>query len=759
MTRRTISGMTGPTTGAMTHDTPPHAGAPAPGVAASPYAWLRALPQPAWVLRRPDARVLAANDAAAALLGLTAQALLALPATALLRSVEDMAWWADDAAPPLHGQTWVQTPDGRTLAVTRSLQPLPAADAGAGTDPVPWLLTLHDRTAEHEAESAREALLAELQATLESTADGLLVTDLHGGIRAFNRRFAELWAVPEALLLAPQRDDTALLAWMHGQATDPAAHRRRFDELAAAALPGPARERIELAGSRVLERVSRPLQHGGRVQGRVWSFRDLTERLADQARIEALTFADPLTGLGNRRALREAVDRAALRARQHGEGFVLLLVDLDRFRRVNDTLGHQAGDAVLKEVARRLRAVLRGDDRLARLAGDQFVALVRPASARAMESTARRLLKAVAQPCEIEGERFTLTASIGAALCPAHGQTLDELLGHAETALRSAKANGRGGWRLQTQRQALDRRHQLKLEHALRQALSAGRLRLHYQPRVACADGRLLGAEALLRWRDPELGEVSPAVFIPVAEDSGLINDLGDWVLSQAVRQAALWHAAGHALPVAVNVSALQFQQPQFAERVAGVLAVSGLPPHLLELELTESVLLHDVEEALLRLHALAALGVGLAIDDFGTGYSSLAYLKRLPVGTLKIDRSFVAGLPGDAADAGIVGAILQMARALQMEVIAEGVETEAQRAFLAGAGCGAYQGWLCAPALDALSFERRMLPAGEAAEADAGAGAETAPAGAVAGGDVAPGRAVSPARTAVAPRLRLVGR
>jgi EAL domain-containing protein (putative c-di-GMP-specific phosphodiesterase class I) len=258
-------------------------------------------------------------------------------------------------------------------------------------------------------------------------------------------------------------------------------------------------------------------------------------------------------------------------------------------------------------------------------------------------------------------------------------------------------------------RAEVDRRAHMKLDHAMRQALVSGRFRLMYQPQLNLHDGRIVGAEALLRWRDPEMGDVSPARFIPVAEASGFIVAIGDWVLAQAVRQAVLWHQRGLAVPIAVNVSALQFQQVQFVDRVASVLAVSGLPPDLLELELTESILVHDADEALARLHALARLKVRLSIDDFGTGYSSLAYLKRFPIGKLKIDRSFVSGLPGDDTDAGIVRAILQMARALDMKVIAEGVETESQRQFLVQEGCSEMQGYLYAPALDPISFEQRL--------------------------------------------------
>ena len=291
--------------------------------------------------------------------------------------------------------------------------------------------------------------------------------------------------------------------------------------------------------------------------------------------------------------------------------------------------------------------------------------------------------------------------------------------------MRIVKSAGRAHFRMHQARAEGDRRHNMQLDHAMRQALVSGRFRLHYQPLVRLVDGHVVGAEALLRWRDPELGEVSPAQFVPVAEDSGFIVPIGDWVLGQAVRQAALWHQRGHDVPIAVNVSALQFKQPHFVDRVASVLAVSGLPPQLLELELTESILVHDADEALHRLHALARLGLKMSIDDFGTGYSSLSYLKRFPIGKLKIDRSFISGLPGDESDAGIVRAILQMARALGMTCVAEGVETEAQRQFLQDEGCDEFQGWLFAPALDSLSFEQRL---GQAKPVSGAAAARPAP-------------------------------
>jgi diguanylate cyclase (GGDEF)-like protein len=555
-------------------------------------------------------------------------------------------------------------------------------------------------------------LLAELQATLEATADGILVTDLDGHVRAFNRRCAEIWGLPPEL--QQRADDGALLDWM-ARRVRPSLQGPDHAARLAALLRSPlttATDRLELQSGQVLERVTRPWLFGGRPQGRVWSFRDLTERIAAAERIQALTLNDSLTGLPNRRRLAECVAEAAAGARRAGAGFALLHIDLDRFRQINDSLGQDTGDRVLQDVALRIQGCLRADDLLARLGGDQFAVLVRPADAAAAEATARRVLNVVAQPSHIDGAHFTLTCSIGMALAPSHGTQMDDLLRHAEAAMRTVKSAGRNHCRLHQARAEGDRRSRMKLDHAMRQALVSGRFRLHYQPQVLLTQGQVIGAEALLRWRDPEIGDIAPGRFIPVAEESGFIVAIGDWVLGQAVRQATLWLQRGHALPVAVNVSALQFRQPQFVDRVASVLAVSGLPPHLLELELTESILVHDADEALQRLHALKRLGVRLAIDDFGTGYSSLAYLKRFPIGKLKIDRSFVSGLPGDDSDAGIVRAILQMARGLGMKCIAEGVETEVQRQFLQDEGCDEFQGFLYAPALDALSFEQRLASA-----------------------------------------------
>jgi diguanylate cyclase (GGDEF)-like protein len=692
-----------------------HGAVPAANADGDADAWgvlLDGLPGAAWLVALATQRVVAVNAAAAAMFGRAAPALVGEPAVRLAGSPEDLAYWAaaqSGEAGRLQSDTVVAAADGRVLHVSRSIRPLAAAAAACGAAPAAAtlaLVLLLDRSAERAAENDRELLLGELRSTLEATADGILVTDLNGRVRAFNQRFAEMWAMPLALLQA--RDDAGVMNWMTRSVVDARGYEHRLQALREAALVT-ACDRIELHSGQVLDRVTRPLFQGGSPRGRVYSFRDLTERIAAQERIEALAHTDALTGLANRARLAACVTDAAAAVRRDGGSFALLLVDLDRFRHINDSLGQDTGDRVLVDVARRIQGCLRQGDTLARLGGDQFALLLGEADAAAAEATARRVLNVVAQPFSNEGAAFTLTCSIGMALAPSHGSSVDELTRHADAAMRAVKTAGRASFRLHQARGEADRRESMRLDHAMRQALVSNRFRLHYQPQVRLADGCIVGAEALLRWRDPELGEMSPVRFIPVAEDSGFIVAVGDWVLTQAVRQAALWHQRGHALPVAVNVSALQFRQTSFVDRVASVLAVSGLPPQLLELELTESILLHDADEALQRLQALAALGLRLALDDFGTGYSSLAYLKRLPVGKLKIDRSFIQGLPGDDSDAGIVRAILQMARALGMKVIAEGVETEAQRQFLLDAGCHEFQGWLFAPALDSLSFEHRL--------------------------------------------------
>ncbi|MDP1896303.1 MAG: GGDEF domain-containing phosphodiesterase, partial [Sulfurimicrobium sp.] len=325
------------------------------------------------------------------------------------------------------------------------------------------------------------------------------------------------------------------------------------------------------------------------------------------------------------------------------------------------------------------------------------------------EITAQRILDTLSRPFTLDDITFTVTCSIGIALYPGDGVTMDDLIKNADSAMYHVKERGRSDFRFYQRQMNIGLLSRMKLDHAMRLALENKDFRLHYQPQVDLASGNIFGAEALIRWHDKELGDIPPASFIPVAEQTGVIVAIGNWVLTEAVRQCAAWQAQGRTLTMAVNVSALQFQQINFVEGVAEVLRTFSLPPAMLELELTESILLRDIDEALARLDALAAMGVRLSIDDFGTGYSSLSYLKRFPIHKLKIDRSFISELPDHDSDTAIVKAIINMAQALKLRVIAEGVETETQRHFLASSGCDEFQGFLCNPALSNEEFEQFM--------------------------------------------------
>ncbi|PJI98230.1 diguanylate cyclase /diguanylate cyclase/phosphodiesterase [Acidovorax sp. 69] len=447
----------------------------------------------------------------------------------------------------------------------------------------------------------------------------------------------------------------------------------------------------------------------GRLVQSIGFMRDLTLQHAAQKRIEELAYSDVLTGLPNRLLLSQRVDTAIQGARQSDTGFAILFLDMDRFKIINDSLGHPFGDRVLQLVAERLQTCLRQTDMLCRLGGDEFVIYLHGGDAAVAESVARRILDDMLKPFMLDSMGFSIQCSIGIALYPQDGTSLDDLIKQSDTAMYRVKERGRGSYGFYQPQMNANLLARMRMEHAMRQALGLQRMAVHYQPQVNMATGRITGAEALIRWTDPEFGSVSPGVFIPLAEESGYIVTLGAWVMEQAVREAAVWMHSGMPIMISVNVSALEFRQPDFVERITRLLAVHQLPPTLLELELTETILLQDAQEMEQRLRVLADLGIGLAIDDFGTGYSSLAYLKKLPIHKLKIDQSFVRGLPDDDGDRAIVSAIISMGRALHIEVVAEGVETETQQAVLQQMQCEHYQGFLCAPGLPAEKF-RAML-------------------------------------------------
>jgi diguanylate cyclase (GGDEF)-like protein len=384
-------------------------------------------------------------------------------------------------------------------------------------------------------------------------------------------------------------------------------------------------------------------------------------------------------------------------ARRHGRSLSVMFVDLDRFKIINDTLGHHAGDQLLQEIATRLRHTLRASDIVARLGGDEFVVMIPEVEAATQaEAVARKVLAALVKPMFIQGEEYTVTASIGICLYPRDAADEQSLMKNADTAMYRAKDAGKNNYRFYSDDLNANSVARLSMETSLRRALEQEEFFLQYQPRVDIAGGTVTSVEALVRWQRPGSGPVPPGEFIPLAEETGIIVELGDWVLRTACAQAAAWHAAGFAgLRMAVNVSARQFANDAVVNQIMTALDLSGLAPELLELELTETVVARNVQRAAKLLAVIRGLGVRLALDDFGTGYSSLAQLKRFPIDTLKIDRSFVSGLPIDGEDAAITQAIIAMGRSLRMVVVAEGVETVEQQAFLQAHGCHEMQGFL----------------------------------------------------------------
>jgi diguanylate cyclase (GGDEF)-like protein len=451
------------------------------------------------------------------------------------------------------------------------------------------------------------------------------------------------------------------------------------------------------------------------------TLQDMTERKRAQERMEQLACYDGLTGLPNRRLFRQRLDQAVRHAARHGRQVALLLIDLDRFRRFNETLGPSAGDQLLECVASRLTERVRLSDvvvpsdrgasaAVSRLGGDEFTILLSEINdAQDAARVAKRLLQVLSEPIKVDGREVFLTVSIGIAVHPLDGQSADELLRNADAATSHAKRRGRNNYQFYTGSMNEQALYRLEFEAELRHAVENGQLVLHYQPKVRIRDRRLTGVEALVRWMHPRLGKVPPAEFIALAEETGLIVPLGEWVLREACRQSRAWEREGHgAVTVAVNLSSHQFSRPGLADVVRGILEETGLDPRRLELELTESALVQDEGAAVRILESLRATGVRLALDDFGTGYSSLSYLRRFPIDALKIDRAFVIDIASDPQVAAIVAAIVQMARSLRLEVVAEGVETAEQEEALGRAGVDQMQGWRVGrpvPAADCIRF------------------------------------------------------
>jgi PAS domain S-box-containing protein len=465
----------------------------------------------------------------------------------------------------------------------------------------------------------------------------------------------------------------------------------------------------------------------GRAVRLVGAVHDITRRKDAEEQVRRLAYFDTLTGLPNRLLFTEQLIRALAQAERHGQQLAVLFIDLDDFKRVNDTLGHGAGDELLKQIGTRLSSSVRGLDAvtrsghqgadsddgntIARLGGDEFIVLLNNVSdGTDAGAVARRLVATLTEPVMVQGAELYVSCSVGVATYPGDGTDIETLLMNADTAMYRAKEAGRGGFQFYDRSMNARARERLEMETLLRHAPDRDEFVLHYQPRVDLKNGHIVGAEALIRWQHPVRGLLLPKDFIPLAEDARLVIPIAEWVIGSVCRQVAAWQAAGFKpIPVAVNLAAPHLRERALPELVERVLRDHALPPSVLELEVTESILMHDPEESLANARRLADLGVKLSIDDFGTGYSSLSYLKRLPIAALKIDQSFVRDIATDPDDAAIITAIIAMAHSLNLRVVAEGVENEAQRRFLHTHGCDEFQGFLVSQAVDAGEFVRLL--------------------------------------------------
>ena len=555
--------------------------------------------------------------------------------------------------------------------------------------------SFRDVTARFTAESALRESELRYRLLFEQNAAGVCVTTFDGIVADCNSTFAAMLGCNRTDLIGGQmseryvrpneREELAVMLRDVATLNSVEVEMRRGDGSSVWVL-----KNLTLSGDRIHSTVV-----------------DISDRKRAEEQIEFHAYHDVLTNLPNRKLFMDRLSQALTRCRRYGKSLAVMFVDLDHFKTINDTLGHTAGDELLLEMSRRLRACVRDDDTVARLGGDEFTIILselrQPEDA---ANVAEKILHSIEQPLTIAEMPIEVSASIGIALYPVDGHDAEALLRNADSAMYRAKEAGRNTYQLCTdemKRRAVER---LSLESRLRRAVHDGELLLHYQPQVSLVTGKIIAVEALVRWNDPERGIVHPSSFIPLAEESRLIVPLGQWVLRTACRQAKSWHDAGHKnLSLAVNLSVTQLQQPDLVARVSEVLDETGLPPRLLELEITESSAMQSPEASVRTLYDLKKLGIRISLDDFGTGHSSLSYLKRFPIDTLKIDQSFVRDINSDPDTAAIVTAIIAMAHSLRLKVIAEGVEFSEQASFLKHYGCDQMQGYLIKAPVGAEEF------------------------------------------------------
>jgi diguanylate cyclase (GGDEF)-like protein len=567
---------------------------------------------------------------------------------------------------------------------------------------------------QHQSAQRRLALeKRRLDTAVNNMTQGLLLFDKAQRLVVCNQRYIEMFGVsPDVVKPGLSVQDLLTHRKQTGNFTgDVDVYCQTF--LRAIAHGDDFQNMLVTADGRSIQVLYRPLPDGGWVT----TLEDTTERRRAEERIAHMAHYDALTGLPNRVLFSELLEKQLGELRQ-GERFAVLYIDIDEFKSVNDTLGHPIGDELLKAVASRLRSCIRETDFVARLGGDEFaVVQTAPRDRAEVKGLVTKIHHAIREPYECGGHQLVTDASIGVALAPRDGADLDQLLKNADLAMYSAKADGRRTYRFFERDMDAHVKARRTLELDLRQAIALGGFELYYQPVVNLTNNEISGCEALLRWHHPSRGVISPAAFIPIAEETGLISQLGEWVIATACAEAASWP---NSIKIAVNISPVQFRSPTLALKIAAALAATGLAASRLELEITETVLIRDDATALATLHQLRALGVRIALDDFGTGYSSLSYLQRFPFDKIKIDRCFVNEIAAHEGSPSIVQAVVNIAKARNMTTTAEGVETEQQRDLLAALGCTEMQGYLFSPARPAAEIKRLYLASHESVAATA---------------------------------------
>ncbi len=551
-----------------------------------------------------------------------------------------------------------------------------------------------------------ESWLSKLSQAVEQSPNTIVITDLKANIEYANAAFTK--ATGYSLAEAKGKNPRIL----HSGKTPQATYDEMWLHLAAGETWKGEFTNRRKDGTEYIESVmiSPVRQADGQVTNYLAIKEDITEQKRAEARIQQLAHFDFLTGLPNQILLKNRVKLAIQIAQRSGTQLAVMFLDLDHFKNINDTLGHRIGDELLIQLAARLKSLVREEDTLSRLGGDEFILVLPGTGADGAAHVADKLLETVARIYHIEQYELVVTPSIGISIYPDDGLDFEKLYQNSDVAMYRAKQDGRNSFRFFTSAMQERSARRLQLENALRYALERNQLQLHYQPQLAMQDGRIVGAEALLRWQHPTLGQVSPAEFIPVAEESGLILAIGEWVLRTAVQQARRWiDSSLPPITIAVNLSAVQFRHAHLAELVMRILGEAGLPPQYIELELTESVAMNDPLAAIAVMDNLHACGIHMSIDDFGTGYSSLSYLRKFKVNKLKIDQSFVRDLSEDSESRAIITAIITLASSMGFQTIAEGVETAGQLAFLRLQGCNEVQGYYFSKPLAALQFEAFM--------------------------------------------------